>query len=75
MLSITGIYDGKRIYPAEAINEHRNYKVIITFVEELNSEETEELRLRNFGANNQSLKFWNDPQEDIYQDYLKTTPE
>lgn len=70
MLSITGIYDGKSIYPVEAISDRRNYKVIITFVEELNNAETEELRLRNFGANNPSLAFWTNPEEDIYQDYL-----
>ncbi len=73
MLSVTGIYDGKSIYPVEAINEHRNYKVIITFVEELNDEETEGLKLRNFGMNNQSFEFWQNPGEDIYQDYLTGT--
>jgi len=71
MLSVTGIYDGRSIFPTEAISEHRKYKVIITFVEELDSIESEETELRNFGSNNSALSFWNDPKEDIYQDYLK----
>jgi len=70
MLSVPGIYDGKNILPLEAIKDHRNYKVIITFLEEINSSETEEMRLRNFGSNATALDFWNNPEEDIYQDYL-----
>ena len=74
MLSVTGIYDGKSIFPTEVIHEQRKYKVIITFVEELDNTESEELSLRNFGVNNASLEFWNDPKEDIYQDYLIQKP-
>ena len=70
MLSVTGIYDGKSIYPTEAIKERKRFKVIITFVEELDNSETEETGIRNFGTNMASLEFWNDPKEDIYQDYL-----
>ncbi len=73
MLSVPGIYDGKSIYPTDVINDHRKYKVIITFVEELDNTEAEELNIRNFGANHTSLEFWNDPKEDIYQDYLIPT--
>ncbi len=72
MLSINGIYDGKGIYPTEAIVGHANYKVIITFVEELNQNETETTHLRNFGTGNAALEFWNNPEEDIYEDYLST---
>ncbi len=70
MLSVAGIYDGKNIYPIDAIKEKRKYKVIITFVEELNNAETDELSLRNFGTTNAALGFWDNPSEDIYQDYL-----
>jgi hypothetical protein len=73
MLSVTGIYDGKNIYPAEAIREQRKYKVIITFIEELDNENAEEPGVRNFGTNNASLAFWNNPEEDIYQDFLTKT--
>ncbi len=70
MLSVTGIYDGKSIYPTEAIDEHKKYKVIITFVEELENPDGDP-DIRNFGTvSNSSLAFWNDPKEDIYQDYL-----
>ncbi len=70
MLSVTGIYDGKNILLTDAINEKKKYKVIITFVEELTNSETEEIHLRNFGTNNAGFGFWDNPSEDIYQDYL-----
>ncbi len=69
MLSVKGIYDGKKIYPTESIKEAKKYKVIITFLEEINDDE--EKHLRSFGANtNAALDFWNNPEEDVYQDYL-----
>ncbi len=71
MLSVPGIYDGEKIFPTEAIQDHRKYKVIITFVEELDANEYDETNLRNFGANSSAMGFWNNPEEDIYQDYLK----
>ena len=74
MLSVTGIYDGKNIYPLNAINERKKYKVIITFVEELENTTTEDSDIRNFGASHASLEFWDNPGEDIYQDYLTTPP-
>ena len=70
MLSVTGIYDGKSIFPTTVINDSKKYKVIITFVEELDNEAAEELNLREFGMNHSALAFWNDHKEDIYQDYL-----
>jgi hypothetical protein len=74
MLSVTGIYDGKNIYPLNAINERKKYKVIITFVEELANTTTEDSDIRNFGSGHASLDFWDNPEEDIYQDYLTTPP-
>jgi hypothetical protein len=72
MLSIKGIYDGKKVYPTEAIKDTKKYKVIITFVEEIT--ENEEESLRSFGTHtNAALEFWNNPEEDIYQDYLTTS--
>ena len=73
MLSISGIYDGKNIYPTNAINDNKKYKVIITFVEELDKTASEDIDMRNFGASHPSLDFWNNPDEDIYQDYLPAT--
>lgn len=70
MLSVAGKCDGKSFFPLEAINQHKNYKVIITFIEELNNAETDELKLRNFGTSQPSFDFWNNPAEDIYNDFL-----
>ena len=42
MLAIKGIYDGKTIRPLEKLPKDRKFKVVITFLEELN--ETEKLR-------------------------------
>ena len=69
MLSVPGIYDGRSIYLTDAINDTKKYKVIITFVEELGKTESEELDERNFGADHSSLGFWDNPAEDIYQDF------
>ena len=69
MLSVKGIYDGKKVVPLEKIEGHRKYKLIITFVEEISDTEEEE-ELRNFAAPTDSFQFWEDSKEDIYQDYL-----
>lgn len=69
MFSISGIYDGEKIYPTKKINNHKKYKVIITFIEELETEEDDK-NLRNFGSNMSAMEFWNNEKEDIYQDYL-----
>ena len=42
MLAIKGIYDGKTIRPLEKPPKDRKFKVVITFLEEL--DETEQLR-------------------------------
>jgi hypothetical protein len=69
MLSVKGIYDGTKIYPTEAINDKKKYKIIITFLEEIT--ENEEDAIRFFGSHaNSALEFWNSPEENIYQDYL-----
>jgi len=76
MLSVAGIYDGKSILPTEAILERRKYKVIITFVEEIDGADNEHADIRNFGTGAFALQSWHDPKEDIYQDYLnKKAPE
>ncbi len=66
MLTVEGIYDGKTFVALEKFPKEKRFKVMITFVEEL--DETEELR--NFSANNESFEFWHDSREDIYQDFL-----
>ena len=69
MLAIKGIYDGKTIRPLEKPPKDRKFKVVITFLEELDDTE----KLRNFSAQTTSFTFWEDPKEDIYQDYLTKT--
>lgn len=71
MLSVSGIYDGKSVLLTSEFKEQKRYKVIVTFVEELSSTEAESIVLRDFGNNTTSFAFWNNPEEDLYQDYLE----
>ena len=50
----------------KCLYQNKKYKVLITFLEEIN--ETEQLR--DFSAQTDAFDFWEDPREDIYQDYL-----
>ena len=66
MLSIQGIYDGKTIKPLGVMPKNKKYKVLITFIEEIDDAE----QLRYFSAQTDAFDFWEDSREDIYQDYL-----
>jgi hypothetical protein len=68
MLAVKGIYDGKNILLAEKINETRKFRVVVTFVEELDQNDNDS---RNFSAQTSGLDFWRDEKEDIYQDFLR----
>ncbi len=68
MLAIHGIYDGKNIKITDKITEKKNYKVIITFIEEIYQNDED---LRTFSSQTRGLEFWNDTKEDVYHDYLK----
>ncbi len=68
MLAVNGIYDGKNIRLTEKVSEKKQYRVIVTFIEELNQSDNE---VRDFSAQTQGLDFWEDEREDIYQDYLQ----
>ena len=70
MLSVKGIYDGKKVVPLEKIEGDKKYKLIITFLEEISDMEEDEA-VRNFASPTDSFQFWEDSKEDIYQDYLK----
>ncbi len=67
MLTVKGIYDGKTIKPLEKLPQKKKYKVIITFLEEL--EDTDDVR--DFSSQSNAFKFWEDSSEDIYQDINK----
>ena len=66
MIAVAGIYDWENVLPLEKIPMSKKYKVIITFVEEI--DELEEIR--QTAAQMDSFKFWESQEEDIYQDYL-----
>lgn len=68
MEAIRGIFDGERIIATDQISTKKKFKVIITFIEEIDDNEAEESR--NFAAQTEGLSFWQDEREDIYQDYL-----
>jgi hypothetical protein len=68
MLALRGIYNGKTIKLLDKISERKKYKVIITFLEEIKSTDTD---LRDFTAQTNGLDFWENPEENIYQDYLQ----
>jgi len=42
--------------------------VVVTFLEEIEPMDDE---LRDFTSQTSGLSFWEDPREDIYQDFLK----
>ena len=68
MLAIKGIYDGNNIIPIENITSDKKFKVVITFIEEINDDIEEEIR--KFYSQTDSFTFWDDPKENIYQDFL-----
>lgn len=68
MLAVRGIYDGKSVKLLDKLTVRKKYKVVVTFLEEI--EPTDE-ELRDFTSQTTGLDFWEDPREDIYQDFLK----
>jgi len=68
METIEGYYDGTHILPLVKIQDHRHRRVKITMLEELTEEE--EIRLAT--SHSDAFEFWEDPREDLYQDYIKS---
>ena len=68
MLAVRGIYDGKSVKLLDKLTVRKKYKVVVTFLEEI--EPTDE-ELRDFTSQTAGLDFWEHPREDIYQDFLK----
>ena len=66
MLSVKGIYDGKSVKITDRITESKQFKVVVTFIEELPDD-----AIRDFSAQTSGLEFWENSNEYIYQDYLK----
>jgi len=71
MYAIRGIYDGEKFIPLENFSKKKRYRIIITFLEEI--DETEDLR--DFSAQTDAFSFWEDEREDLYQDYLEAQPQ
>ncbi|MGD9556337.1 MAG: hypothetical protein AB7V25_04925 [Mangrovibacterium sp.] len=67
MLAVNGIYDGKSVLITDKINEKKKYRVVVTFIEELDQLDKD---TRDFSAQTSGLVFWNNEREDLYQDYL-----
>jgi hypothetical protein len=67
MIAVNGIYDGKVVKITDKITEKKKFKVVITFIEEIQQNDSD---LRDFSAQTNGLDFWNDSREDLYQDYL-----
>lgn len=68
MLAVRGIYDGKSVKLLDKLTVRKKYKVVVTFLEEIEPTDDE---LRDFTSQTSGLGFWEDPREDIYQDFLK----
>jgi hypothetical protein len=71
MFALKGIYDGKLVRLLDAPLENKHYKVIVTFVEEIDAEDEES---RAFSSQTEGLDFWKCEEEDLYQDYINRKP-
>jgi hypothetical protein len=71
MLAVNGIYDGKSVKITDRITEKKRYKVVVTFIEELQQHDND---LRDFSSQTNGLDFWMNSKEDIYQDYVTSKP-
>ena len=67
MIAVNGIYDGKSVRLLDNFTDQKKYKVVVTFLEEIEIIDSE---LRDFTSQTIGLDFWNDSKEDIYQDFL-----
>ncbi|MBK7445830.1 MAG: hypothetical protein IPL16_11590 [Ignavibacteria bacterium] len=66
MIAIKGIYDGKKVIPLEPLPENKKYKILITLLEEFDSDE----EIRSFTSQEDAFSFWYNEKENIYQDYI-----
>jgi methyl coenzyme M reductase gamma subunit len=66
MVSVKGIYDGNNVQLLGKRPTNKRYKVVVTFLEELDESED----IRTLSSRMDGLHFWNDDREDLYQDFL-----
>jgi len=69
MVALQGIYDGHSVKITDKITDTKQYKVVVTFIEEIKPINKS---LRNFSAQTKGLDFWENEQEDLYQDFVKS---
>ncbi len=67
MLAVQGLYDGNNFIVTETFPSEKKYKIIITFIEEVDKTDY----IKTFATQTTALDFWENEAEDIYQDYLK----
>lgn len=68
MITVYGIYNGERIILSEPLKVRSKYKVLVTFIEEIETDLKDDIVC--FGEHSDGFEFWNDKREDLYQDYL-----
>jgi hypothetical protein len=68
MLSVKGVFDGEVVRPLEKLSFRNSRNVIITFVDDSNDEEMNEIQ--EMSLNPSGFDFWNDEEEDLYGEYL-----
>jgi len=66
--SVEGVYDGETIRPLQKIKTKRNYRVIITFIEEL--EKPDNFRDIKIHSENIFQKLWENENDEIWASYL-----
>jgi hypothetical protein len=67
MVAVKGIFNGQSIQLLEKVDAKVNTKVVVTFLEEeISGDDTREITSQSNG-----FEFWDNPAEDIYQDFLE----
>ena len=67
MVAVRGIFNGLNIQLLEEVEVKANTMVLVTFLEEVNPES----ELRDMTSKPSGFQFWENPAEDIYQDYFE----
>jgi hypothetical protein len=72
MLTVNGIYDGEKIHLLQKVEQNKNFKVIVTFLEAIT--DINEIHGPKPYAVNDSFSFWEDSGENLYDDHEKNDP-
>ncbi|MFQ5709948.1 MAG: hypothetical protein ACE5HO_21030 [bacterium] len=69
MLTVKGIFDGRKIQLLEDISINKPTKVLVTFLEDGFETEISNEDIRRLAEKGGAFDFLNDPEEDIYTDH------